>query len=51
MTPFAPVHSVLRPDATRKKSDYLTFDFKFKKFSIKQAIFIIEIISIQVKRK
>ena len=35
-------HSVLRLDATRKKR-IITFTFKFK-FSIKQAIFIIETI-------
>ena len=41
-------HSMLRLDATQKKR-WLGFDFKFKKFSIKQAIFTTEIISFQVK--
>ena len=35
---------MLRLDATQKKS-WLAFDFKFKKFSIKQAFFINEILS------
>ena len=41
-------HSMLRLQATQKKR-WLTFDFKFKKISIKQAIFINEILSFQVK--
>ena len=38
-----PAHSMLRLDATQKKW-WLAFDFKFKKFSIKQAFFINEIL-------
>ena len=41
-------HSMLRLDATTKKR-WLTLLFKFKKFSIKQAIFINEILSFQVE--
>jgi hypothetical protein len=39
---------MLRLDATQKKR-CLAFDFKFKKSSIKQAIFIIEFFSSRVK--
>ena len=41
-------HSMLRQDATPQKR-WLGFDFKFKKFSIKQAFFINEIFSSRVK--
>ena len=41
-------HSKLRLDATQKKR-WLGFDFKFKMFSIKQAIFITDIFSSHVK--
>ena len=41
-------HSVLRQDATQKKRCE-GFDFKFKKFRIKQAIFINDIFPSRVK--
>ena len=42
------MHSVLRLDATQKKR-WMGFDFRFKKFRIKQATFISEILSPQVE--
>jgi hypothetical protein len=39
---------MLRLDATPQKR-WLAFDFKFKKFSIKQALFIIGIFSSRIK--
>ena len=43
-------HSMLRLDATQKKR-WIGFDFKFKKFSIKQAFFINDIFSSRVKAR
>ena len=43
-------HSMLRLDATPQKR-WIGFDFKFKKFSIKQAFFINDIFSSRVKAR
>ena len=45
---FIVSHSMLRLDATQKKR-CLGFDFKFKKFSIKQAIFTTDIFPSRIK--
>ena len=42
------MHSMLRLDTTPQKR-WMGFDFKLRKFSIKQAIFIIEILPSSVK--
>ena len=42
------MHSMLRLDTTPQKR-WMGFDFKLRKFSIKQAIFIIEILFSSVK--
>ena len=48
VTEYQILHSMLGLDATQKKR-WMGFDFKFKKFSIKQAIFISDIFPSQVK--
>ena len=50
MSDFCGGHTMLRLDATQKKR-WIGFDFKFKKFSIKQAFFINDIFSSRVKAR